>query len=167
MSLAVHAERVCRRNHVVAGDNAYERPDGKGTQCRACNHAQAKARYQALTSADKLDRADELKRWRLETGRTTRTVERTPASERSARSRRLIRYGLTVDEYDDLLTAQNGVCAICGGEPGARRHHVDHDHVTGKIRGLLCTNCNQGIGRLKDDPNVVLAAAMYLLRGED
>lgn len=52
---------------------------------------------------------------------------------------------LTDAEYDALLTYQGGRCAICGNPPKARRLHVDHDHRTGKVRGLLCFRCNRAL----------------------
>ena len=88
-------------------------------------------------------------------------------------------FGITLDEYKALLTEQGGVCAICGqppttvfgrpsGRPGKQGRQripqlvVDHDHVTGQIRGLLCVPCNRGIGFLKDDPAIVRFALKYL-----
>lgn len=81
------------------------------------------------------------------------------------------RYGMTKEQYIELYNKQSGVCAICGkpestiGKKGTSpvRLSVDHSHVTGKIRGLLCKKCNLGIGYLKDDPNVLLSARNYLL----
>ncbi len=75
-------------------------------------------------------------------------------------------YGMTVEMYEDLLAAQNNACAICGATYGAKRQrlHVDHDHVTGRIRGLLCSACNRGIGFFKDSPNLLQVAAGYLAR---
>jgi hypothetical protein len=64
-----------------------------------------------------------------------------------------------------MLAKQRGVCAICKTEdPGPRSNHfhIDHDHATGKVRGLLCNNCNRGIGLLKDSPSVLLQAHLYL-----
>ena len=52
---------------------------------------------------------------------------------------------VTLDEYEALLEAQGGVCALCGNPPKTRRLDVDHDHRTGLIRGLLCSRCNQAI----------------------
>jgi len=74
------------------------------------------------------------------------------------------KYGLTPDEYDELLAAQGGVCAICAGPPDGRwpRYAVDHDHETGEVRGLLCTRCNRAIGLLRDSTDLVLAVLEYL-----
>lgn len=66
------------------------------------------------------------------------------------RKRTLSAYGLTPEDYDKMLLSQNGVCAICGSEPGGRwkRLFVDHDHVTGAVRGLLCHLCNTALERV-------------------
>ncbi|UOY02503.1 endonuclease VII domain-containing protein [Blastococcus sp. PRF04-17] len=58
-----------------------------------------------------------------------------------------------------MLEAQGGLCAICRAAPAV---HVDHDHVTGAVRALLCFNCNGGLGQFKDDPAVLRAAADYV-----
>lgn len=73
-------------------------------------------------------------------------------------------YGITLEEYNDMLAKQNNCCAICSIVPdkGNRRLAVDHDHLTGKIRGLLCDNCNNGLGRFKDRPDLLQKAASYL-----
>lgn len=69
-------------------------------------------------------------------------------------------YDLTPEEYDQMLSDQNGVCAICF-EPGYPLN-VDHDHSTGDIRGLLCVPCNQGIGHFRDSTAFLLNAVSYL-----
>lgn len=71
-------------------------------------------------------------------------------------------YGLTPEEYDAKLQSQNGVCVLCSSPPKRTQLHVDHDHLTGTVRGLLCSNCNTGIGLLKDDPDRLVGAAEYI-----
>ena len=74
------------------------------------------------------------------------------------------RYNLSVDEYKEILSNQNNKCAICGCDISKKenRPHIDHNHSTNKIRGILCGNCNMGIGLLKDDINVLRNAVKYL-----
>jgi hypothetical protein len=77
----------------------------------------------------------------------------------------LKKYGLTVVEYDEMLRKQNGVCAICGGtNSDGKGLFIDHDHKTGRIRGLLCNDCNLGIGRLKDSVGILTKAIGYLTK---
>jgi hypothetical protein len=73
-------------------------------------------------------------------------------------------FGITIDDYHDMLAIQNGVCAICGVDNNGKYGYfsVDHCHKTLKIRGLLCTNCNQGIGRFKDSVENIENAIRYL-----
>lgn len=73
-------------------------------------------------------------------------------------------YGMTLGDYKALLEAQGGKCAICGTtNPGkGTRLHVDHDHTSGRVRGLLCNNCNRGIGLLQDSAEVLEHALEYL-----
>jgi hypothetical protein len=74
-------------------------------------------------------------------------------------------YGILQEDYDALLASQNGHCAICGGDRFDKRRKalgVDHDHLTGVVRGLLCRSCNLAIGLLRDDPALLRAALDYL-----
>ena len=71
-------------------------------------------------------------------------------------------YGITAEEYAQMLEQQQGVCAICNRPPGKRRLHVDHCHKTGKIRGLLCLRCNRVLGFMRDDPQLLHAMADYV-----
>lgn len=75
------------------------------------------------------------------------------------------KYGITRDKYRALYFHQQGVCAICGEPERTERNAllaVDHDHVTGQVRGLLCSHCNRAIGLLRDDPEVIERAALYV-----
>lgn len=68
-------------------------------------------------------------------------------------------YGMTEAERDELIASQKGLCVICLSAPAI---HVDHCHETGKVRGVLCFNCNSGIGKLGDDPDKTRRATAYL-----
>jgi len=74
-------------------------------------------------------------------------------------------YNITPSEYNRILGAQSGVCVICGKTPeeNGRRLAVDHNHATGEVRGLLCTNCNLMLGNAKDNPVSLSRAADYIL----
>lgn len=73
----------------------------------------------------------------------------------------LRRYGITKEEYDRMYEMQDGDCLICGEREGTC---VDHNHETGEVRGLLCSQCNTAIGQLKDNPDIMRAAADYVER---
>lgn len=73
----------------------------------------------------------------------------------------LRRYGITLEQYEQILCAQNGECRIC--RKSKEKMCLDHCHVTGKIRGILCNECNIAIGALKDSPALVARALEYLL----
>ncbi|MBB4940745.1 hypothetical protein FHR32_005122 [Streptosporangium album] len=130
--------------------------DGRKGRCHPCEQ---KHQYEWRTSHP--DRWQEI---------------RQDAANRRAKDRWKYRiketYNITFEEYERLLAAQGGVCAICGGSrngPG-RRFHIDHDHTCcpgvgscGRcIRGLLCGRCNTMVGLAKDDPERLLAAVRYL-----
>jgi hypothetical protein len=74
-------------------------------------------------------------------------------------------YNITLQQYDEMLLEQDSVCAICGSDdPGHYgRFSVDHNHETNEVRGLLCNQCNVGLGALQDSPDILLKAAQYLL----
>ncbi len=90
------------------------------------------------------------------------------AKEAKINERLLRVYGITRAAYEQLLSNQGGSCAICGiRSPGKDRTMwcVDHDHDTGDVRGLLCGQCNAGIGNLRDDPIIIERAAQYVRKG--
>lgn len=72
-------------------------------------------------------------------------------------------YGITLAEFAVMEHRQNGLCAICKGPPDRKYLLVDHDHVTKKVRGLLCHNCNVLLGHAKDSVEILQAATEYLL----
>lgn len=76
------------------------------------------------------------------------------------------RYGIDLIQYNELFISQNGSCAICNTHQSKLKVSlaVDHCHTTGKVRGLLCYNCNSGLGRFKDNTSYLLTAAEYLNR---
>lgn len=83
-------------------------------------------------------------------------------SHRCHRKQLLRKYGLDEMQYQQMLAAQGGCCAICGGLRGKYKLAVDHDHTTGVVRGLLCQPCNRALGYFKDSPSVLQAATTYL-----
>lgn len=78
-------------------------------------------------------------------------------------------FGIGVEEYNKMLDAQEGCCAICGTKEcvTGRNFAVDHDHKTGKIRGLLCQFCNTALGKFQDDKEILSNAIKYLERKTD
>lgn len=77
------------------------------------------------------------------------------------------RYGISLDQMMQLLAKQEGRCAICGSvEPKGRwnRWHVDHNHATGEVRGILCHPCNVGLGAFSDSADTMAKAVVYLKR---
>lgn len=75
------------------------------------------------------------------------------------------KYGVSIDDYDRMVEAQGGTCAICGTtapDEAGLRWNVDHDHETGAVRGLLCRNCNVGLGKFGDDIELLRRAIAYL-----
>lgn len=115
------------------------RKRGFSWPCKQCENQSSKEHYELTGSRD---RATYARQWRLN------------------------RYfGITIEQYEDLLKKQDGKCFICQKPPNGRHLAVDHDHHTGEIRGLLCTFCNrQVIGRLRD-PDLLQRAVDYLRQG--
>lgn len=112
-------------------------------ECKQCNRERAKEWQRARRAAD-------------------------PEYSRRVAMRTL--YGIGPEDYERLLAAQSGGCAICGTQrPGGRgqRFHVDHHHDTGKVRGLLCHGCNTAVGALGEDVDRLMAAAAYLLASKN
>ena len=87
------------------------------------------------------------------------------ANKKRQKDRTLLRkYGITLDEYNQMMVYQSDRCATClTDDKGGKQYWlVDHDHATGKVRGLLCTRCNSMLGQALDDPDTLRAAASYL-----
>jgi hypothetical protein len=81
----------------------------------------------------------------------------------------LKKYGLTIESFNQMLIDQNSLCKICKTDkPGgfANQWTVDHCHTTGLVRGILCTNCNKGLGYFKDSPELFDIARKYLLTND-
>jgi hypothetical protein len=117
------------------------RPDGLRPYCKACDNARQADRRANVPGYADAQRATSY-RYALRT-----------------------RYGMTEAEYDAMLAAQGGGCAICSATPtDGKRMPVDHDHETGVVRGILCDPCNVGLGRFRDNPELLTAAVAYLHR---
>lgn len=83
-------------------------------------------------------------------------------SKRLLSNRLNMLYGISLEQYNSMLVSQGGVCVICGNPPTKGRLHIDHCHAGSGIRGLLCNNCNLGLGNFKDNPHLLLKAKIYL-----
>lgn len=129
-----------------------------------------------LTAEQRAHRTETMRAWRAanpERARannragTKRFREQNPERyrEHCRRARLKKAFGISIEEYEALLAAQGGKCATCDStEADSRgwRLHTDHDHATGRIRGLLCGPCNRAIGLLNDDAERFAALAQYL-----
>jgi hypothetical protein len=94
-------------------------------------------------------------------------IEKDPTyAEQQKRSKRnsmlKAKYGITLKEYEALLVVQDYGCAICHRKEGTRPLHVDHDHGTGKVRGLLCHQCNWYLGTIESGPNILSNFLSYI-----
>lgn len=90
--------------------------------------------------------------------------KRNPDSFKTNNKRHVLKrkYSLSLEEFERLYLLQNGRCAICDQEEVGKLLSVDHDHETGKVRGLLCCNCNRGLGIFKDDLTLLNKASDYI-----
>jgi hypothetical protein len=131
---------------------------------RAKYHADLKGSRNRVRDKARRENADPIKRARkIATHRAWR--KRNPDRVRGANLKK--KYGITLADYEAMLEAQGRRCKSCGSlDPLDHRgvFHVDHDHLTGDVRGLLCNACNLLIGHAREDADRLLAAAMYLKR---
>ncbi|MCK9569494.1 endonuclease VII domain-containing protein [Candidatus Pacearchaeota archaeon] len=89
------------------------------------------------------------------------------AHPQKRKANRIKKFGITLEEFNQIMQKQGSCCAICGYSDQSNKKFfpmVDHDHVSGKVRGLLCSNCNQAIGKFKDDITIIESAISYLRR---
>lgn len=139
--------------------------DGLSTQCRDCRNTYLREHNRNRLQQDPEFRAQRSRYW--QEFRATRGDEW--ARQRNRQHKLKLYYGISAEDYDRMLDAQGGRCAICGGtqtEADVRKRHlsVDHCHATGRVRGLLCESCNFGLGKFRDDPALLAAALEYLQR---
>ena len=123
--------------------------DGVGTLCKPCKRVKS--------AAWRSENPDHNQEWRAQNKLSRQEYER----ERTLRRH----YNMSLNDYSDMLTSQGGVCAICGLPPTngqGKILHVDHDHATGKIRGLLCHGCNTSLGHFQDNVAFLQKAITYL-----
>lgn len=138
--------------------------DGHRGDCKSCFRARAKARYPQVREANiaraRKWREDNLERFQ----ENQRRMRNTPEGKLRQRAGHLKRkLGMTIEQYDVLLEAQGGGCFICGRPPREDISlHVDHDHSTGKVRGILCFCCNNALADFQEDPALLSKAAAYL-----
>lgn len=145
-------------------DAGYTRADGtrpKMTICKVCSAVKSREYYQANLESQRTKGREK--------ARAARAADPEGVAQRAYASRVKGKYGITIDAVNEMWADQGGRCAICGAPepPFAERHqrlHVDHDHQTGVVRGLLCSPCNQGLGYFSDDPDRLEEAAQYLRR---
>jgi hypothetical protein len=139
--------------------------DGLRGHCKACEIARNKAWYRKNQKRGIAN----TKRWQQANAQRVREYQRRYRADhaRQFREGHLRRvFDLTGAQYQALLEAQGGGCAVCGRVPRAGRSlHVDHNHKTGVVRGLLCFRCNAGMGQFREDPLRMADAIVYLARG--
>lgn len=122
------------------------RPDGLNAYCQACRSAYRKANREKIRA-------------------TINACRNTKHGKRIMFAQNISRYGLTVEDYARLMYAQARRCALCYTaftERGRTRPNIDHCHKTKRVRGLICYDCNWGLGTFKDDPEALRRAANYL-----
>jgi hypothetical protein len=169
------AWRVANRELIAAKSVTYrkanrERIAVRGAAYHAAHREQRKAydaRYRAANREHIKTRQAAYSAGRAEQEKAKRAAYRASHPEEareSARDRqRKFEYGMTRDAFTELLGAQGGCCAICRAKHD-RRLHVDHNHETGRVRGLLCGHCNSGLGFFRDEAALLSAAIEYLGR---
>jgi hypothetical protein len=136
--------------------------DGKRPECKACTSAR---RHEWYTE----NREREIARVRAWQQANPERLKASRDRNRDRRNRKMReihlrnKFGLTPEEYERIFKAQDGVCALCERQPTPGISlHVDHDHATGEVRGLLCMRCNNALGLFREDPDLLRRAARYV-----
>jgi hypothetical protein len=129
--------------------------------CTVCNSSKHISEYHNRTSASdgkcyRCKSCDAIARnkWRVN------NIDRAKRSDREKLLKN--RYNISLKEYETLLEKQNFTCAICRQQDSTKSLAVDHDHITGNIRGLLCSSCNRGLGLLGDSVEAIKDVLKYL-----
>jgi len=143
--------------------------DGFRNDCIPCNLAAKRAR----TALDPETNRARARQWKLDNPERSRAAQleyaasgRKQISDRKSYLKRT--YGITIADYEVMVEAQQGVCAIClEARPEERTLHIDHDHESGAIRGLLCFRCNNALGDFREQFDIFQRAADYLDRDDE
>lgn len=162
-------EKACRKCGVTKPLSDFHRQpdmkDGHRHDCKGC-HSLAHRKWYGENRDTEIAR---VKRWqqenkeRVNASQRRRRAERGDEYKRKEREGHLLRkYGIRLRDFETLIFAQMGLCAICGRNE-RQRLHVDHDHRTGVVRGLLCGKCNKAIGLLEEEPTILRSAENYLV----
>lgn len=140
--------------------------DGHRGECKDCFRLISQERYRK----DPEGAIARVRKWREENPEKyqawldrNRAANRPRKAQIDRRSYLERTYGITQEDYEFLAVSHDNKCAICG-EPDEKGLHVDHDHATGRIRGLLCGSCNRAMGLFHEDPARFEAAGVYLRR---
>lgn len=168
---------ACKRGHPFTADNIYVSPGGQ-RHCRACRKLRdanrAPSEHRRLAAIVRSKQYYQANRERHNAW-VREWYQRNPDASRLYSLRnRLKRHGMTEADYLAMFEAQGGACVICR-QPETRTNRrgeryllaIDHDHETGQVRGLLCQECNKGLGAFDDDPDRLTAAAAYLIGARD
>lgn len=153
--ITCHEEKSLEEYHKrVRGDKTW-----RVNRCRACSYMA----NQEWRQANKR----KLRAYYRKYARAYRKLPRVKAACAVSTRRHILKkkYGITEGDYGALLASQGGVCAICRSDNSRssyKKFHVDHSHATGKVRGLLCSQCNVGLGSFCDKPELLIEAADYL-----
>jgi hypothetical protein len=144
--------------------NSYGR-DGTRPECKECTSARRRAWYESNRERE----IERVRQWSVQNpARVRANMQRfTESGKRKVSNRKSHlkrKYGMTLDDFDALLASQGGGCAICG-KPDP--DNVDHDHVTGRVRGILCWNCNIGVGQFEDSEDRLAAATSYIAHDDE
>lgn len=142
--------KICGESKSIE-DNFYVYPSGVvNSYCRPCSKEYDKNRTRTYSTVNLSEE------------------QRLAKLEKKAFNAKKHRYGLTQDEFIAKWEEQDRKCAVCGIEVVLRKDYggevacIDHDHITGKVRGILCGHCNRAAGFLKDDPDLMRKLAEYI-----
>lgn len=138
-------------------------------KCTCCNQNLAESEFNVRQSRCKSCNKIKFSEWKLNNREQYLQKKRESYHRRkdTTRNSQLIRkFGVTLMQYNAMFEQQHGCCAICGKHQTEfkRRLSVDHDHLTGKVRQLLCYGCNTAIGFAREDPKILENMIQYLLK---
>ena len=168
----------CKRGHDLVDENVYLSKTGSRS-CRVCLRENT-ARWRALnpqpqgpglgthqkvkTHCPQGHLYDDKNTYKYMGSRYCKKCSRNNQKKHYVEKGRYKKYGITRQDYQTLVDNQSGRCAICSKVlTSGRDEHIDHDHLTGNVRGVLCGGCNLALGKFRDSPEVLIAAAKYLM----
>lgn len=143
----------------------HKKGNGFRSHCKTCRSKGGRLKSKEIDDTKLCLRCKEYKNINLFNFKSSKTGKKKETCRYCESLKHKTKYGITTEQYKQMLVDQNNLCKICNlPESSGRELYVDHNHLTNEVRGLLCNQCNTALGKFKDNPELLRSAIKYLTR---